>query len=88
MKRTLLTIATTLAVSAVAVAICGYAFVNSGIYDVSATKPHSRLMYWATHQTMEHSVSARMSDNVLPDGLDKTGTIGAGGVLYAQNCVT
>lgn len=88
MKRTLLTIAATLTFGAVAVAISGYAFVNSGIYDVSATKPHSRLMYWATHQTMEHSVGARMDDNVPPAGLNTPGEIGMGGVLYAQNCIT
>lgn len=88
MKRTLLTIAGTLAVSAAAFAIGGYFFVNSGIYDVSAIKPHSRLMYWATHQTMEHSVSARMDDNVPPADLDNPGEIGASGVLFAQNCVT
>ena len=88
MKRTLLTIAATLAVSAVAVAIGGYIFVNSGIYDVSATKPHSRLMYWATHQTMEHSVGARMADNVPPSDLNAPGEIAAGGMLFAQNCIT
>lgn len=81
MKRTRLTIAATLVVSAVAVVIGGYVFVNSGIYDVSATKPHSRLMYWATHPTMEHSVGARMADNVPPCDLHTPCEIGAGGVL-------
>jgi mono/diheme cytochrome c family protein len=88
MKRTLLTIAGTLVISSVMVAAGAYAFVNSGIYDVSATTPHSRMMYWATHQTMEHSVGRRMKANVVPAGLDVPAEISVGAALYVENCVT
>ncbi|MCZ4354597.1 cytochrome c [Roseovarius aestuarii] len=88
MKRTLLTIAGTLVITSVVVAAGAYAFVNSGIYDVSATTPHSRMMYWATHQTMEHSVGRRMDANVVPAGLDLPTEISAGAALYVENCVT
>lgn len=86
MQRTLITIFGTLAAAAV-VAIGGaYAFVLSGIYDVSATKPDSGLVYWVTHQTMEHSVARRLSANTVPAGLDAPGQIAAGGALYVANC--
>jgi len=88
MKRTLLTIAGTLVVSFFVVAAGAYAFVTSGIYDVSATTPHSRMMYWATHQTMEHSVGRRMNVNVVPAGLDLPAEIYDGGALYVENCMT
>ena len=86
MKRTLITIFGTLAAAAV-IAIGGaYAFILSGIYDVSATKPDSRLFYWVTHQTMEHSVARRLAANMVPAGLDAPAQIAAGGALYVANC--
>ena len=79
-------VAATLAAVAVIGAFGTYAFVNSGIYDVSATTPDSALVYWATHQTMEHAVAARLSDNVVPVGLDLPATIAQGDALFAANC--
>jgi len=32
------------------------AFVESGLYDVAASHPHTTLTYWITHTTMERSV--------------------------------
>lgn len=81
-----LTILGTLAATAVAGVIGVYAFVNSGIYDVSATTPDSRLVYWATHQTMEHSIARRLKTNVVPAGLDAAQKIAEGGALYLENC--
>lgn len=77
---------TTLVVAGV-VGIGGtYAFVNSGLYDVSATTPDSSFVYWATHQTMEHSVANRLGANVIPDGLDAPQKIAAGGQIFIGNC--
>jgi hypothetical protein len=49
--KTPIIVLSTLAVTAVVGAVGTYAFVNSGLYDVSATTPDSRLVYWATHHT-------------------------------------
>ncbi len=76
----------TLAVTAVAGAVATYAFVNSGVYDISATTPDSSLVYWATHQTMEHSVARRLGANVVPEGLDAPQKIAEGGQIFVENC--
>jgi mono/diheme cytochrome c family protein len=86
MQRTVITILGTLAVSAVAVLGGAYAFVVSGIYDVSATTPDSPLVSWATHQTMEHSVARRLGANVVPTGLDAPERIASGGRMFLANC--
>ncbi|MEO8244574.1 MAG: cytochrome c [bacterium] len=76
----------TLAVAAIVGAVGTYAFVNSGLYDVSATTPDSSLVYWATHQTMEHSIARRLGANVVPDGLDAPVKIAEGGQIFIDNC--
>jgi mono/diheme cytochrome c family protein len=86
MIRTLTTILGTLAATAVVAVGGAYAFVTSGLYDVSASTPDSSLVYWATHQTMEHSVARRLWANVVPAGLDAPDKIAEGGRLYLENC--
>ncbi len=86
MTRTLTIILGTLAASAVVAGGAAYAFVNSGFYDVSATTPDSSLVYWATHQTMEHSVARRLGANVVPADLDTPAHSAAGGTIYLANC--
>ena len=85
--KTSLTVLATLAATAVVGAAGVYAFVNSGIYDVSATTPDSSLVYWATHQTMEHSVARRLVANIVPEGLDAPQKIAEGGLIFVENCV-
>lgn len=86
MKRTLIIIFGTLAVAAV-IAIGGaYAFMLSGIYDVSATTPDSSLFHWVTHQTSDHSVARRMAAIVVPSGLDAPAQTAMGGALYLADC--
>ncbi len=80
------TVAATVIVGAVVAAAGTYAFVNSGIYDVSATTPDSGAVYWATHQTMEHSIARRLGANIVPAGLDAPQQIATGGQIYVQNC--
>ena len=33
-----------------------FAYIKSGLYDVGASKPHTRFTEWVTHETMIHSV--------------------------------
>ena len=86
MPRTLTIILGTLVVAAL-IAIGGaYAFIVSGIYDVSATTADSSLVHWVTHQTSDHSVARRLDANVVPPGLDAPEKIAAGGALYLADC--
>ena len=80
--KTPLVVLSTLAAAA---AVGAYTFVNSGLYDVSATTPDSGLVYWATHQTMEHSVARRMGANIVPAGLDAQQKIAEGGQIYVDS---
>ncbi len=42
-------------------------FVYSGLYDVSATSPHSKLANWVMSTTMHESVDRRAKDIEVPD---------------------
>lgn len=64
----------------------GLAFINSGIYDVSATTPDSQLVAWVVHKVSDTSVGARLGDNHPPGGYDKPEMIAAGGKLFQDNC--
>jgi mono/diheme cytochrome c family protein len=85
--KTYAIVLSTLAASVVVGVAGAYAFVLSGIFDVSATTPDSPLVYWATHQTMEHSIARRLGANTVPAGLDAAHMIAEGGQLYVENCV-
>lgn len=84
--KTPLIVLSTLAVAALVGAAGTYTFVNSGYYDISATTPDSSLVYWATHQTMEHSVARRLGANAVPTGLDTPEKIAEGGQIFVANC--
>jgi mono/diheme cytochrome c family protein len=47
-------------------ALIGGAIVFFGIYDISASKPHSALTAWALHTTMTNSVAARANYKTAP----------------------
>jgi mono/diheme cytochrome c family protein len=64
----------------------GFAFIYSGIYDVSATTPDNAFVAWAIHVASDHSVGARLSTIKVPPGLDQPQQIQAGGHLFAQHC--
>jgi mono/diheme cytochrome c family protein len=64
-----------------------YAFISSGVYDVSALTPDSPIVAWALHKTSDTSVNARLDGIVVPAGLDSADAVKAGGHLYAENCM-
>ena len=64
----------------------GFAFIYSGVYDVSASTPDNALVDWAVHVVSDHSVGARLGVIKVPAGLDQPQQIAAGGHLFAQNC--
>lgn len=74
-----------------AVAIIGLGLVGailysySGIYDVAATQPHTRVGAWFLDNTMHHSVRARADDIEVPDDLHERVSRGAG--HFRETCV-
>jgi len=51
---------------AAAFGAAGFAIVGLGWFDVAASSPHSRLVYWITHTTMVRSVQAQSRSVVAP----------------------
>ena len=81
------TVLLTLLSSAVLIALVGYAYVYSGSFDIAAIHPDNPTMAWVIHQVSDRAVSARISENIAPDGLDKPELALAGAKLYAENCI-
>lgn len=67
-------------------ALSGFAFIHSGIYDVTATEEHSAIGKWALHTTMKKSVEARASDIDVPGNLSSQEMIRQGARAYDQLC--
>jgi mono/diheme cytochrome c family protein len=53
-------------VAALAVPVLAFLYVKSGLFDVAAARPHSRLMEWVTHETMINSIKRRAPVVALP----------------------
>ena len=62
------------------------AFVKSGIYNVAASKPHSKLTEWITHETMIHSVRRHAQAISAPRQFSRA-EIMAGFCTYETHCV-
>ena len=71
---------------AASIALEGVAYVYSGAFDIAAIHPDNPTMAWMIHQVSDHAVGARISENKVPDGLDKPELILAGAKLYTENC--
>lgn len=70
----------------VVITLSGFAFIYSGIYDVTARDEHSALSKWVLHTTMEKSVQARVSDLDVPANLASKEMIRKGARAYDQLC--
>jgi len=62
------------------------AFIKSGIYDVGAAHPHTKLTEWMTHETMIHSVR-RHAAKVDPPASFTPSQVAAGFCEYESHCV-
>ena len=71
---------------AIGVPIVVFAYVKSGIFDVAAAKPHSRLVEWVTHETMINSIKRRAPDVALPDEVSVS-QAKRGFCAYETHCV-
>ncbi|WP_273425945.1 cytochrome c [Marinobacter sp.] len=71
----------------VVLALSGFAFIHSGVYNVTAMDEHSSLGKWALHTTMKNSVEARGSEVDVPSNLASEEMIRQGARGYDQLCV-
>lgn len=70
----------------IVIILCGLAFINSGLFDVAATKPETEIVKWVLQTTKEKSVRSRAKDITVPN-LDKESFIEIGFNNYDQMCV-
>jgi mono/diheme cytochrome c family protein len=77
--------ATLLAVALLAAAAAGVV-VRLGLYDVSATSPHTRVVHHLLETTMHHSVRRRAAGIAVPP-LDDPRRLALGAACYRQHCV-
>ena len=82
MKKTILTIITTLVVLAVAFT----AYMYSGTYDVSQLVPHNGLTKWMIRTTKHKSINKRLKDIQVPP-MNDTANYAEGFVHYNEMCV-
>lgn len=71
---------------AVVVPLGVFAFVESGLFNVAASHPHSRFTEWITHETMIHSVR-RHAAGIEPPRRIAAAQVLAGFCLYETHCV-
>lgn len=67
-------------------AIIGGLFLSGIAFDTSASKPHSRIVAWALHATMVHSVRHRAGGQEDP-GAARRASAASGAVAYQTHCV-
>ena len=63
-----------------------FLFIKSGVYDVAASRPHTTLTEWITHETMIHSVKRRAAAIEAPRNVS-AGQVLAGFCTYETHGV-
>jgi mono/diheme cytochrome c family protein len=67
-------------------ALAGFAYIKGGIYDVAASRPHTRFTEWLTHETMIHSVRSHAKGIVAPSRVTTDQAV-RGFCIYETHCV-
>jgi mono/diheme cytochrome c family protein len=67
-------------------ALAGFGYVKSGIYDVGASKPHTKFTEWLTHETMTHSVRSHAKGIAAPSRFTAA-QVERGFCQYEAHCV-
>jgi mono/diheme cytochrome c family protein len=63
------------------------AYVYSGIYDISATKQHTRLVYWVLTTARRQSIKAHAAGEAPPPDLTDPDLVPAGLILFDRHCL-
>lgn len=86
-RETLITLLTGAALAfAILSPLGAFLFIKSGLYDVAASKPHTTLTEWITHETMIHSAKRRAAAIVEPQNVAASQVVG-GFCSYEAHCV-
>ena len=64
----------------------GTAFLYFGLFDVSATDPHSAPIHWIMEQARIRSIRVRAANIQVPDGLDDPQKVLAGVDHFSAHC--
>ena len=70
----------------VAAGLIGVAYVKSGLFNIAASRPHSRAMEWITHETMINSVKRHAPGVFLQTRVSSEQAI-RGFCQYEEHCV-
>ncbi|MGV2292503.1 cytochrome c [Trinickia sp. YCB016] len=65
----------------------GFAFMYSGLYDVSVASGHNPVVAWFLHKTYEQSLHRHAKSVHVPADLMTTANVEAGARLYQSTCV-
>jgi mono/diheme cytochrome c family protein len=71
----------------IAIGAAGLGFIDSGVYDVSASSGHNPLVAWVLHDTYEHSLHRHAENIVVPADLVNEANVRAGARLYNSTCI-
>jgi mono/diheme cytochrome c family protein len=71
----------------IAIGAAGLGFIDSGVYDVSASSGHNPLVAWVLHDTYQHSLRRHAENIVVPADLVNEASVRAGARLYNSTCV-
>ena len=61
-------------------------FIYSGLYPIGADVPHNKLSYWLLETLRERSIARAASDIQIPDNLNTSDRLLAGGADYNDMC--
>jgi cytochrome c553 len=65
-----------------------FVFVKSGVYDIAASKPHTKLTEWITHETMVHSARRHAeAAGIAPPARFTVPQVVGGFCTYETHCV-
>src|ERR1035437_6052593 len=77
-----------ISVSVLAVLITGHLiFIYSGIYNISAMDPHSKLTMWMMNTVRDNSIEHNADNNLKTPNLSDTSLIKMGFIHYREMCV-
>jgi mono/diheme cytochrome c family protein len=63
------------------------AYIYSGLYDVSATKQHTRLIYWALSTARRESIQTHTAGEAPPPDLKNADLVASGLMLFERHCL-
>jgi mono/diheme cytochrome c family protein len=76
----------TLLIAAILIALAGFVFVYTGLYNVAADKPHLSATRWLLQTIRNRSIATRLDSITVPENLEREDLIRRGGELYGAMC--